>query len=167
MTVCEVDSEEASGDDGETWMQRVYAPVLRWSLGHKSAGTLRRCPCSLRSGSLGLLAFIPITLEWLWSRPLAVDQHDLAQPKAPRSGRCTLNRSVDQVEPSVPGEKLSPPEGLGGRYPLYQTTIGEPVQRASPRACGPGSWTGPAGPASSWRLEDDAPRGHNRPAPTQ
>ena len=44
----------------ETWMQRVYTPILRWSLGHKAI-TLGAAIVVVVA-SFGLMAFIPVSL---------------------------------------------------------------------------------------------------------
>lgn len=44
----------------ETWMQRIYVPMLRWSLNHKALTLLAAIVIAV--GSLGLLRFIPINL---------------------------------------------------------------------------------------------------------
>ena len=59
------DLPEGAGEDdiaflNETWMQRAYTPVLRWSLGHKAATLLGAVV--LTAASLLLLIFIPVTL---------------------------------------------------------------------------------------------------------
>ncbi len=59
------DLPEAAGDDDvtfvhETWMQRAYTPVLRWTLGHKAV-TLGGA-VAVTVVSLVLLTLIPVTL---------------------------------------------------------------------------------------------------------
>ena len=44
----------------ETWMQRIYVPMLRWSLNHKALTLLAAIVIAV--GSLGLLRFIPVNL---------------------------------------------------------------------------------------------------------
>ena len=58
------DLPEGAGEDDElymqeTWLQRVYTPILRWTLGHKLV-TLTGA-LVLVGGSLGLLGLIPVT----------------------------------------------------------------------------------------------------------
>ena len=43
-----------------TWMQRIYVPMLRWSLGHKALTLL--AAIVIAGGSFGLLRFIPVNL---------------------------------------------------------------------------------------------------------
>ena len=59
------DLPEGSGEDNiafvnETWMQRVYTPILRWALGHKAITIL--AAVVLTVASLALLSLIPVTL---------------------------------------------------------------------------------------------------------
>ncbi len=59
------DLPEGAGEDDiafvhETWMQRAYAPVIRWALGHKAATII--AAVVLTVGSLALLSLIPVTL---------------------------------------------------------------------------------------------------------
>ena len=59
------DLPEGTGEDvqafvHETWMQRLYTPVLRWALGHKVITLI--ATLVLTGASLGLTAFIPVTL---------------------------------------------------------------------------------------------------------
>ena len=44
----------------ETWMQRVYTPIIRWTLRHKAITLLGAF--ALTAGSMGLTYFIPVTL---------------------------------------------------------------------------------------------------------
>ena len=56
--------DEAGEDDiafvHETWMQRAYAPVIRWALGHKAVTII--AAIVLTVASLALLSLIPVTL---------------------------------------------------------------------------------------------------------
>ncbi len=59
------DLPEGAGEDdiafvNETWMQRLYTPVLRWALGHKAATIIAAVVITV--ASLGLMTQIPITL---------------------------------------------------------------------------------------------------------
>ena len=59
------DLPEGAGEDDmafvhETWMQRAYAPVIRWALGHKAITII--AAVALTVASLGLLTLIPVTL---------------------------------------------------------------------------------------------------------
>ena len=59
------DLPEVAGDDEvafvrETWMQKLYTPILRWALGHKAVTMLVAVVVTV--ASLGLLSVIPITL---------------------------------------------------------------------------------------------------------
>ena len=56
--------EDATNEDpafvNETWMQRVYTPILRWALGHKAITLIGAIVITV--ASLALLARIPVTL---------------------------------------------------------------------------------------------------------
>ncbi len=59
------DLPEGAGDEvhafvQETWMQRLYTPVLRWALGHKIITLAATTVITV--ASLGLIAVIPVTL---------------------------------------------------------------------------------------------------------
>ena len=59
------DLPEGAGEDDiafvhETWMQRAYAPVIRWALGHKAVTII--AAIVLTVASLALLSLIPVTL---------------------------------------------------------------------------------------------------------
>ena len=59
------DLPEGAGEDDiafvhETWMQRAYAPVIRWALGHKAVTII--AAVVLTVASLALLSLIPVTL---------------------------------------------------------------------------------------------------------
>ena len=59
------DLPESAGEDevafvNETWMQRVYTPILRWSLGHK--GITIAAAVVVTVAALGLLSLIPVSL---------------------------------------------------------------------------------------------------------
>ncbi len=140
--ISQVDSEEALAET-ESWMQRVYAPVLKWSLGHKLVTLV--VAVLLTAGSVGLMAFIPVTLFGSGgARFLSIN---MTLP--PGSSIESTLSEVDQVEGVL--ERLS----TGGVVDLYQTTIGNPESGFIPGA-GPG--VGGSSRASVFvRLEDDAP----------
>jgi HAE1 family hydrophobic/amphiphilic exporter-1 len=52
--------EEEDIPETNTWMQRIYVPMLRWSLGHKSLALI--AAIIIAGSSFGLLRFIPINL---------------------------------------------------------------------------------------------------------
>ena len=52
--------EEEDIPETNTWMQRIYVPMLRWSLSHKTLTLLAAIVIAV--GSLGLLRFIPVNL---------------------------------------------------------------------------------------------------------
>ena len=138
----EGDSEEVPAGT-ETWMQRVYAPLLRWSLGHKVVTLV--LALFLTVGSIGLMAFIPITL--FGSGGVQFLSISMSLPPGSSTER-TLSEvdQVDSVLARLSGE---------GVVDLYQTTIGTPEGGFIPGA-GPG--LGGSSRASIFvRLEDDAP----------
>ena len=136
------DSGDESGET-ETWMQRLYAPVLRWSLTHKLVTLV--VALLLTVGSLGLLLVIPVNLFGSGgARFLAINL-----TLAPGSSVETTLSEVDQIE-SVLG-RLS----REGAVDLYQTTIGNPEAGFVP---GGGSGIGGSSQASIFvRLGDNAP----------
>ena len=59
------DLPEGTGEDdvtfvNETWMQRVYTPILRWALGHKAITVIAAVVITV--AALGLLSVIPVNL---------------------------------------------------------------------------------------------------------
>ena len=59
------DLPDGAGEDGdvfvqETWMQRLYTPIIRWTLRHKAITLVGAF--ALTAGSMGLTYFIPVTL---------------------------------------------------------------------------------------------------------
>lgn len=59
------DLPEGAGEEDdtfvqETWMQRMYTPIIRWTLRHKAITLVTAF--ALTIGSMGLAAFIPVTL---------------------------------------------------------------------------------------------------------
>ena len=59
------DLPEGAGEEDdtfvqETWMQRLYTPIIRWTLRHKAITLVTAF--ALTIGSMGLAAFIPVTL---------------------------------------------------------------------------------------------------------
>ena len=96
------DLPEGAGEDDiafiqETWMQRLYSPVIRWSLGHKLMTILGAV--ALTIASLALLAIIPITL--FPSGGQRIIEIDLTMPPGTPAER-TLAEVV-QIEESVRG----------------------------------------------------------------
>ncbi len=94
------DLPEGAGEDDiafiqETWMQRLYSPVIRWSLGHKLMTILGAV--ALTIASLALLAIIPVTL--FPSGGQRIIEIDLTMPPGTPAER-TLTEVV-QIEESV------------------------------------------------------------------
>ena len=59
------DLPEGAGDEDdtfvqETWMQRMYTPIIKWTLRHKAITLI--AAFALTAGSMGLTFFIPVTL---------------------------------------------------------------------------------------------------------
>ncbi len=59
------DLPEGAGEEDdtfvqETWMQRLYTPIIRWTLSHKAITLVTAF--ALTAGSMGLTFFIPVTL---------------------------------------------------------------------------------------------------------
>ncbi len=59
------DLPEGAGDEDdtfvqETWMQRLYTPIIKWTLRHKAITLI--AAFALTAGSMGLTFFIPVTL---------------------------------------------------------------------------------------------------------
>ena len=119
----------------ETWMQRVYTPVLRWSLGHKAITLIAALVITV--GSLGLTAFIPVTLF-----PSGGDRYltiDMALPPG-ASGDATV-AEASKIESAIQSAS-----------DVYITTIGSPAL-----AFGPTAPTGFNQASVFARLREDAP----------
>ena len=106
------DLPEAAADDDisfvhETWMQRAYTPVLRWSLGHKAA-TLTGA-IVLTGASLFLLSLIPVTL-FPTSEARSVNIEVSLPPGTPP------NRTLSEV--------IEIEDRVGGLAETYTSTIG-------------------------------------------
>ena len=96
------DLPEGAGEDdiafvNETWMQRAYTPVLRWTLGHKAATLLGAIV--ITAASLLLLTLIPVTL--FPSGGDRIIQIELTMPPGTPADR-TLAEVV-QIEENVRG----------------------------------------------------------------
>ena len=87
--------EEEDIPETNTWMQRIYVPMLRWSLNHKTLTLLAAIVIAV--GSLGLLRFIPVNLILLRRHRVRHDQHDAPAGYICRGhlGRCRRNRESD------------------------------------------------------------------------
>lgn len=106
------DLPEGVGEDDallvqETWMQRLYTPILKWTLRHKAV-TLASAAL-LTVGSLGLTYFIPVTLF-----PSGGDrflQIELSMPPG-----TPPDRTLDEV--------IEIEERVSGLSEVYSATIG-------------------------------------------
>ncbi len=119
----------------ETWMQRAYAPVLRWALNHKAVTLIVAVLLTL--GSLGLLGIIPVTLF-----PSGGDRFvrvDLVMPPG-----TSAERTIEEVA----GIEAQ----LAAYSSIYTTTIGSPG--AAFGSSGPGGFDRAN---SLVRLSEDAP----------
>jgi HAE1 family hydrophobic/amphiphilic exporter-1 len=100
------------GQEEETWLQRIYTPVLRWALGHRLA-TLT-ASVILFIGSFALLPFIGISFlpsggpNALWA----------SVELAPGTSLATTEAKAQEIEEQV----LDKAEGLD----LYDMIIGQP-----------------------------------------
>ena len=79
----------------ETWMQRAYTPVLRWSLGHKAITIIGAAVITV--ASLGLLSVIPVTL--FGSDGARIVQIELTMPPG-TPAQATLSQ-IMQIEDTV------------------------------------------------------------------
>ncbi len=111
------DFPEAEGDDQdlerETWLQKVYTPILTWSLGHKLIALLSAL--AITGASLSLLLVIPVTLF-----PAGTPEYLLVDVELPQGTAVSQTFShVERVE-NVLQELVDQ-----GQLSLYQVTIGQ------------------------------------------
>jgi len=99
------------GEEEETWLQRIYTPLLRWALGHRLA-TLT-AGLTLFIGSFALLPFIGIS--FLPGGGPNVLQASVELP--PGTSLATTEAKAQEIE-----ELLSQAEGLD----IYGLVIGQP-----------------------------------------
>lgn len=135
------EGEEIS--DRETWMQRLYTPVLVWGLRHKVAALAIALVATV--GSLGLMALIPVTLFPSGGERLLTI--DLTLP--PGTAQSRTITEVNQLEGVL---QALAAEGI---VDTFVTTIGSPTQ-----AFGPGAAAGAGGPGRASilvLLAEDAP----------
>ena len=104
------------GEDEETWLQRIYTPVLRWALAHRMA-TLT-AGLVLFVGSFALLPFIGIS--FLPGSNLNVLSASVELP--PGTSLTTTEAKAQEIE-----ETLSQAEGLD----IYGVLIGQPDPSSS------------------------------------
>ncbi len=109
------DLPEGAGEDDEivereTWMQRAYEPVLRWSLRHKAVTLIASAVITV--ASLGLVAFIPVNLFPAGgNRTLQID---MAMPPG-----TAVERTIEEAA-SIEAE-------IDDLTDVYLTTIGSPA----------------------------------------
>ena len=138
--IAKSEEDDVTGEP-QTWMQRAYIPALVWALKHKAA-TLAGAAV-LTVGSLGLLAFIPVTLF-----PSGAERFLTIEAALPPGS------SVEQTFAQV-GRIEGALESLAdeGTVEVYQTTVGSPEN-----AVGPAAGIGGLNQALIFvRLSDDAP----------
>jgi HAE1 family hydrophobic/amphiphilic exporter-1 len=104
------------GEDEETWLQRIYTPILRWALGHRLA-TLA-AGIVLFVGSFALLPFIGIS--FLPGGGPNVLQATVELP--PGTSLATTDAKAQEIE-----DLLSRTEGLD----IYGMVIGQPDPSSS------------------------------------
>ena len=133
-------ADEEGPVEEETWMQRVYTPILVWALRHKLA-IIIGAPL-LAVASLSLLAFIPITL-FPSGGPRVLTISLFMPPGTP------IERSLQEVGRA---EGLLEDLRDRGMVEIYQSTVG------SQAIFGAGGGLGGAQGATVFvRLTDDAP----------
>ena len=94
----------------DTWMQRVYTPILRWSLAHKAVTLVAALVITV--ASLGLTAFIPVNLfSSGGERFLTIDMS--LSPGTPAE---TTLAEVETIEGRISGVS-----------DVYITTVGSPA----------------------------------------
>ena len=129
--------------DRETWMQKLYTPVLVWALRHKAATLV--LALAITAGSLGLLAVIPISLFPSGGERLLTI--DMTLPPGASQERTIAE--VDQLEDTLQRLRAE------GVVETYVTTIGSPTNAFGP---GSGAGVGGSGRASILvLLTEDAP----------
>ncbi len=140
-------AEVASGGnpvERETWMQRVYTPVLHWALRHKVATLLTAFVLTV--ASLALVALIPITLF-----PTGGERFISIEVELPPGA--SLDHTAAEAEQV---EGVLARLAAAGVVEDYQTTVGSPSA-----ALGPGgarSGVGGSNRASIFvRLSEEAP----------
>jgi HAE1 family hydrophobic/amphiphilic exporter-1 len=99
------------GEDEETWLQRIYTPILRWALGHRL--TTLAAGVALFVGSFALLPFIGIS--FLPGGGPNVLEATVELP--PGTSLATTEAKAQEIE-----ELLSRTEGLD----IYGMVIGQP-----------------------------------------
>ncbi|MCI0815779.1 MAG: efflux RND transporter permease subunit [Chloroflexi bacterium] len=113
--------------EGDTVLQRVYTPILRWSLGHRLWTLLGAAGIFI--GSLGLLAGIPVAFITGGEQNILVVQMT-APPGTPIEG--TLAQ-LDEVEAALAALKDE------GTVDIYRSRVGGTGGGFGPGQGGPGS----------------------------
>lgn len=110
------DEDEAATANGDTWLQRIYTPVLRWALNHQLI-TVAGCIIAV-AGSLYLITLLPITL--FSDGPPEAIRIDVTMPENTTAGR--MFREVREVEDVLAGFAER------GYLTSYQVTMGASSQ---------------------------------------
>ncbi len=127
----------------ETWLQRLYGPVILWVLGHKLLGVVGAV--GLTIASLSLLAFIPVTFF-----PAGTPQYLTLNVELEQG--TSVSHTFDHVERI---EKVLDEFIASGQLTLYQVNIGQLSDDFIDIGVGTGSLH-LAG--FTMRVADDAPR---------
>lgn len=129
--------------DPETWMQKLYTPILIWGLRHKAATLV--IALAITAGSLGLLAVIPISLFGSSGERLITI--DMTLPPGASQERTIAE--VNLLEDTLKRLRAE------GAVETYVTTIGNSTNTFGP---GAGSGVGGSGRASILvLLTEDSP----------
>lgn len=139
----DIEESEEDQETGEpqTWMQRAYIPALVWALRHKAITLIAAVVVTV--GSLGLMAFIPVTLF-----PSGSERFITIEAALPPGS--SVQQTFEQV-----GRVEGVIQGLSdeGSVEVYQTTVGSPEN-----SVGPGAGIGGLNRALVFvRLSEDAP----------
>ena len=127
-------SDEEDLVETESWMQRAYAPVLRWALSHKAVTIA--VAVALVAASLALIPLIPVTLF-----PSGGDR--IVRIEMVMAPGTSIERTVQ--------EAAKVERQVGGLATIYATQIGSPTGRVG------GSSGGFDRATILLQLEDDAP----------
>ena len=90
-------SADATDANEDTWLQRIYTPVLRWSLNHRFI-TVAGCIIAV-AGSLYLITFLPVTL-FSAGDPESI-RIDVTMPE--NTGAGAMFREVREIEEVLDG----------------------------------------------------------------
>ncbi len=101
--------EDEDVPDTNTWLQRVYTPILRWSLAHKAITLVSALVITV--ASLGLMSIIPVNLF-----PAGEDRFlNIEMKLSPGTPAMSTLAEVGEIESRISPESI-----------VYVTTIGSP-----------------------------------------